>query len=67
MIKAPDRVGCNPSLELGQGIYIHWEKYRARGEKMPAALCIGGVPAISYVAAQKLNYESMSLRLPAAS
>jgi 4-hydroxy-3-polyprenylbenzoate decarboxylase len=57
MIKAPDRVGCNPSLELGQGIYVHWEKYRARREKMPAALCIGGVPAISYVAAQKLNYD----------
>jgi 4-hydroxy-3-polyprenylbenzoate decarboxylase len=57
MIKAPDRVGCNPSLELGQGIYVHWEKYRARREKMPAALCVGGVPAISYVAAQKLNYD----------
>ncbi len=57
MIKAPNRVGCNPSLELGQGIYIHWEKYRARGERMPAALSIGGVPAISYVAAQKLNYD----------
>jgi UbiD family decarboxylase len=57
MIKAPDRVGCNPSLELGQGIYVHWEKCRARQERMPAALCIGGVPAISYVAAQKLNYD----------
>jgi UbiD family decarboxylase len=57
MIKAPDRVGCNPSLELGQGIYVHWEKYRVRQERMPAALCIGGVPAISYVAAQKLNYD----------
>ena len=57
MIKARDRVGCNPSLELGQGIYVHWEKYRSRGEKMPAALCIGGVPVISYVAAQKLNYD----------
>lgn len=57
MIKARDRIGCNPSLELGQGIYVHWEKYRARGEKMPAALCIGGVPVISYVAAQKLHYD----------
>lgn len=57
MIKAPDRIGCNPSLELGQGIYVHWEKYRERKEKMPAALCIGGVPVISYVAAQKLNYD----------
>lgn len=61
MIKAPDRVGCNPSIELGQGIYIHWEKYRARGEKMPAALCIGGVPVISYVAAQKLAYDTDEL------
>jgi 4-hydroxy-3-polyprenylbenzoate decarboxylase len=57
MIKAPDRVGCNPSIELGQGIYLHWEKYRARREKMPAVLCIGGVPAISYVAAQKLAFD----------
>jgi UbiD family decarboxylase len=57
MIKAPDRVGCNPSVELGQGIYVHWEKYRARRQKMPAALSVGGVPAISYVAAQKLNYD----------
>jgi len=58
MIKARDRVGCNPSIELGQGIYLHWEKYRAKGQKMPAALCIGGIPAISYVAAQKLAYDT---------
>ncbi len=57
MVKAPNRLGCNPSLELGQGIYVHWEKYRARGEKMPAALSIGGAPVVSYVAAQKLNYD----------
>ncbi|MFQ5849490.1 MAG: UbiD family decarboxylase [Candidatus Binatia bacterium] len=57
MIKAPDRVGCNPSIELGQGIYIHWKKYQAKGERMPAALCIGGVPAVSYVAAQKLAFD----------
>lgn len=61
MIKAPDRVGCNPSIELGQGIYIHWEKYRSRNEKMPAALCIGGIPAICYVAAQKLAYDTDEL------
>lgn len=61
MIKARDRLGCNPSIELGQGIYIHWEKYRARGERMPAALCIGGVPVISYVSAQKLAYDTDEL------
>src|SRR5207302_1965202 len=26
-IKAPKRVGCNISLELGQGAYLHWRKY----------------------------------------
>lgn len=61
MIKAPDRIGCNPSIELGQGIYLHWEKYRARREKMPAALSIGGVPVISYVSAQKLAYDTDEL------
>lgn len=61
MVKARDRVGCNPSLELGQGIYRHWENYRQRGEKMPVALCIGGVPAVSYVAAQKLAYDDDEL------
>ena len=57
MIKARDRVGCNPSLELGQGIYVHWEKYRARKEKMRRCALHRGVPVISYVAAQKLAYD----------
>lgn len=61
MIKARDRIGCNPSIELGQGIYVHWEKYRAKGERMPAALSIGGAPVISYVAAQKLPYDTDEL------
>ncbi len=56
-IKAPKRVGCNISLELGQGAYLHWLKYKDRGEPMPAALAIGGPPCLSYVAVQKLPYD----------
>src|SRR5690606_208835 len=36
---------------------LHYEKYRERGEPMPAALCIGGPPVISYVSVQKLDYD----------
>jgi UbiD family decarboxylase len=56
-IKAPKRVGCNISLELGQGAYLHWQKYKERGEPMPAVLAIGGPPCLSYVAVQKLPYD----------
>src|SRR5512145_415378 len=31
-LKAPRRLGMNPSVELRAGIYAHWEKCRARGE-----------------------------------
>jgi len=30
-VKAPRRLGMNPSLELRPGIYQHWLKYKARG------------------------------------
>jgi UbiD family decarboxylase len=56
-VKGPKRVGCNISIELGQGGHRHWLKYRERGEPMPAALCIGGPPCLSYVAVQKLAYD----------
>ena len=37
-LKAPRRLGMNPSLELRPGIYVHWEKMRSRGKKLPAAV-----------------------------
>jgi UbiD family decarboxylase len=52
-VKAPRRVGMNPSVELRAGIYAHWLKYRARGEKMPAAIAVGVPPSIGYAAVQK--------------
>ncbi|MCL6592397.1 MAG: UbiD family decarboxylase [Alicyclobacillus sp.] len=54
MVKSPTRLGMNPSIEMNQGIYDHWLKYRARGEKMPVALAIGGPPAMTFAAVQKV-------------
>lgn len=48
------RVGMNPSVENRAGIYLHWIKYKQRGEKMPAALVAGCPPAVSYTSVQKV-------------
>jgi UbiD family decarboxylase len=53
-LKAPRRLGMNPSVELRAGIYSHWLKYKKRGEKMPCAVVLGCPPAVSYAAVQKL-------------
>jgi len=53
-LKAPRRLGMNPSVELRAGIYSHWLKYKKRGEKMPCAVVLGCPPAISYTSVQKL-------------
>src|SRR5215468_2035706 len=53
-LKAPRRLGMNPSVELRAGIYAHWEKCKARGEPLPCAVVIGCPPLVSYAAVQKL-------------
>ena len=53
-LKAPRRLGMNPSVELRAGIYAHWEKYKARGEPLPCAVVVGCPPVISYASVQKL-------------
>jgi UbiD family decarboxylase len=53
-VKGRRRLGMNPSVELRAGIYAHWLKYKARGERMPAAVVVGCPPVISYTAVQKL-------------
>ncbi|HEX3969982.1 MAG TPA: UbiD family decarboxylase [Stellaceae bacterium] len=53
-VKAPRRLGMNPSLELRPGIYVHWEKAKAKGKKLPAAVILGCPPCIAYTSAQKL-------------
>ncbi|MBN2569895.1 MAG: UbiD family decarboxylase [Deltaproteobacteria bacterium] len=56
-VKSPTRLGMNPSLELRPGIYIHWEKYKARGERMPAAVVVGAPPAVTFTSVQKLRED----------
>jgi UbiD family decarboxylase len=53
-VKAPRRLGMNPSLELRPGIYTHWEKMKARGKKLPAAVILGAPPCIAFTSAQKV-------------
>ena len=53
-VKGPKRLGMNPSLELRPGIYVHWQKYKERGEKMPAAVVLGAPPSVTFTSAIKL-------------
>ena len=53
-LKAPRRLGMNPSVELRAGIYAHWEKCKARGESLPCAVVVGCPPVVSYASVQKM-------------
>jgi UbiD family decarboxylase len=53
-LKAPRRLGMNPSVELRAGIFAHWEKCKARGVPLPCAVVVGCPPAVSYAAVQKM-------------
>lgn len=55
-LKSQTRLGMNASIELGQGIYEHWKKYKARGEKIPVAVVLGGPPAVAFAAVQKVPH-----------
>src|SRR5438105_3060347 len=52
-LKAPRRLGMNPSLELRPGMYVHWEKMKRAGKKLPAAVVLGAPPCIAFASAQK--------------
>jgi 4-hydroxy-3-polyprenylbenzoate decarboxylase len=56
-LKAPRRLGMNPSVDLVPGIYVHWKKYRERGQPLPAALVIGAPPVVHYTSVQKLPLD----------
>jgi UbiD family decarboxylase len=53
-LKAPRRLGMNPSVELRAGIFAHWEKCKARGVPLPCAVVVGCPPVISYASVQKM-------------
>ncbi len=54
MVKAPDRIGMNPSIELRTGGYIHWEQWKKRQAPMPVAIVLGCPPIVSFTAVQKM-------------
>ena len=54
MLKAPNRIGMNPSIELRTGGYMHWEAWKRRGEPMPCAIVLGCPPVVSFTAVQKM-------------
>lgn len=54
-MKQRRKVGMFP-CGLGQDIYVHWEKARVMGRSLPVALVLGGPPAVSYAAVQKMPY-----------
>ncbi len=56
-LKAPRRLGMNPSLENQPGIYAHWEKAKARGQKLAAAVILGCPPCVAFTSAQKLPID----------
>ena len=56
-VKAPRRLGMNPSLENQPGIHAHWEKAKARGEKLAAAVVLGCPPCVAFTSAQKLPVD----------
>ena len=54
-LKANDRLGVRMATRIGgAGGYLHWQKYRARGEPMPCAIAVGAPPAVAYSGPQKL-------------
>jgi len=59
-IKAPNR---NGGLFLGQHMGTHWQKCKAKGVPLEAAIVIGVVPAIAYAATAKLPYDFDEYRL----
>ncbi|MBI2954046.1 MAG: UbiD family decarboxylase [Chloroflexi bacterium] len=54
MIKSPTRTGMD--AKMPQHIRQHWQKYKARGIPMPAAVVIGPTPNVGLVAVTKVPY-----------
>lgn len=56
MIKSRTRTGINAPNAI-QHLRTHWEKCRARGVPLQAAIILGATPNIGFVAAAKLPYS----------
>jgi UbiD family decarboxylase len=58
-LKAPDRLVVRMVAReaTGAGGYLHWLKYRKRGEPMPIAIVIGCAPVVMFTGPQKLAID----------
>jgi 4-hydroxy-3-polyprenylbenzoate decarboxylase len=54
-LKAPDRLVVRMATRVGgAGGYLHWQKYKERGEEMPCAIVLGCPPLVAFMGPQKL-------------
>jgi UbiD family decarboxylase len=57
-LKATDRLGVRMSARIGgAGGYLHWQKYKKRGEPMPCAIVIGAAPVAMFTGGMKLAID----------
>ncbi|WP_213992437.1 UbiD family decarboxylase [Sodalis sp. dw_96] len=66
-LKSPNRLGVRMSSRIGgAGGYLHWCKYRDRGERMPCAIVIGAAPVVMYTGPEKLAIDQDELSVAGA-
>ena len=53
-LKASDRIAVMMERTTLAGGYVHWRKYRERGQPMPAAIVLGAPPVVEFTGPQKL-------------
>ncbi|HEY6994686.1 MAG TPA: UbiD family decarboxylase [Xanthobacteraceae bacterium] len=57
-LKATDRLGVRMASRIGgAGGYLHWKKYRERGEPMPCAIVVGCAPVAMFTGGMKLPVD----------
>jgi UbiD family decarboxylase len=58
-LKASDRLAVRMVAReaTGAGGFLHWQKYRARKEKMPIAIVVGAAPIVVFTGPQKLAID----------
>jgi UbiD family decarboxylase len=57
-LKATDRLGVRMAARIGgAGGYLHWKKYRERGEPMPCAIVVGCAPVAMFTGGMKLPID----------
>jgi 4-hydroxy-3-polyprenylbenzoate decarboxylase len=58
-LKASDRLAVRMVAReaTGAGGFLHWQKYRARKQKMPIAIVVGAAPIVVFTGPQKLAID----------